>query len=204
MEQIFGPDWELPFRNCPSRLRFELGGEELPCVEAPVPRFVQALLRARTIFNSVFAGSTSLFAIVCFHKDTALDFFAPVENGFVALSRIGFTAEFLTEWNARLEPRDEEQDPQDFLWRAFDVAANDASCDALLWSSISYEMSIEPKVPAIVYFIDFENEILLHVYDDRGMDVSALSQSTLQQCYTEFDPWLLDYDRPRMATAFAG
>ena len=74
--------------------------------------------------------------------------------------------------------------------------------DTLLWASIAYEMPIAPKAPVLSWLADFDAGVMLHVYDDRGMDVRALHRSTIEQIYRQFDAWLLDYDRPRMAVAF--
>jgi len=76
-----------------------------------------------------------------------------------------------------------EQRAEDFIWRAFDVTSDIASQDALLWSSLAYEMPIEPKSPVVSHFLDLERGILLHVYDDRGMDVSALTAAPLLPLY---------------------
>lgn len=55
----------------------------------------------------------------------------------------------------------------------------------------------------VSYLADLERGILLHVYDDRGMDVSALTAAPLLPFYERFDAWLLDSDRERMKAAFA-
>ena len=90
----------------------------------------------------------------------------------------------------------------DFIWRSFDVTSDTASQDALLWCSIAYEMPISPKAPIISFLADFTQGLLLHVYDDRGMDVTSLEAAALLSIYEAFDPWLLDYDRDRMKSAF--
>ncbi len=59
-----------------------------------------------------------------------------------------------------------------------------------------------PKAPVVSYFVDFDAGLLLHVYDDRGMDVHARDRKTIEPLYYEFDEWLLDYDRPRMNAIF--
>ncbi len=203
MDITFDATWESAFKGSPYWLRFELGGEVLGCADAPVPRFVQALTRARIIRDAVFADTDRLWALVATDADPSRDFFAPVPDGFEAISNFGFQGSAIAEWRGRLNPDEPEQREQDFIWRAFDVTSDIASQDALLWSSIAYEMPIEPKSPVVSHLADFERGILLHVYDDRGMDVLALKPASLLPIYKEFDAWLLDYDRERMAAAFA-
>jgi len=165
---------------------------------------VQALTRSRTIRDAVFNDASRLWAVVASEADPSKDFYAPVPDGFAALSACGFRANAIAEWRARLDPEEPEQREEDFIWRAFDVTSDIASQDALLWSSLSYEMPIEPRLPAVSHFADLERGILLHVYDDRGMDVTALTAAPLLPLYKQFDGWLLDYDQERMAAAFAG
>jgi hypothetical protein len=204
MNFTFDATWDSAFRNTPYSLRFELGGEDFGCIDAPVPRFVQALTRSRAISDAVFADSSQLWAIVASEADPSKDFLAPMPNGFEALSDFGLRGNAVAEWRARLDPNEPEQREEDFIWRAFNVTSDIATRDVLLWCSLAYEMPIKPKAPVVSYLADLERAILLHVYDDRGMDVSALEPSHLLPFYKRFGHWLLDYDRDRMRAAFAG
>lgn len=203
MSFTFDATWDSAFRATPYRLRFELGGEDFGCTNAPVPRFIQALTRSRAISDAIFADSSRLWAIVASEADPSNDFRAPMPDAFAALSSFGLRGKAIAEWRARLDPNEPEQSEEDFIWRAFDVTSDIATRDVLLWCSLAYEMPIEPNAPVISYLADLERGLLLHVYDDRGMDVSALAASPLLPCYKKFDHWLLDYDRDRMKVAFA-
>ena len=72
----------------------------------------------------------------------------------------------------------------------------------LIWCAISYEMAIAPKAPVLSFLADLERGILMHVYDDRGMDVTALDRQPLLPVYRDREEWLLAYDRSRMDEAF--
>ncbi len=74
--------------------------------------------------------------------------------------------------------------------------------DALLWTSIAEEMAISPHAPVMSWLIDFDTMIVLHVYDDRGMDVRALDRDSIAPLYQEFGAWLLEPERSRMAAVF--
>lgn len=203
MEFTFGKAWDRAFKGSPYWLRFELGGEAFGCADAPVPRFVQALGRSRAIRDAVFADTLRLWAVVASKADPSQDFFAPSSDGFEALSSFGFKGNAISEWRAKLNPDEPEQREEDFVWRVFDVTSDIASQDALLWSSLAYEMPIEPKSPVVSYLLDLKRGILLHVYDDRGMEVVALAAAPLLPFYNKFDAWLLDYDREHMRATFA-
>ena len=202
MDVKFDASWDAAFRQSPFSLRFELGGEAFSNADAPVPRFVQALTRARAIRDALFSESSQIIAVAACSPETVVDFFAPCDDGFAALSALGLRSSAIQEWKAPLDPHDMEDGDLDFIWRSFDVTSDTASQDALLWCSITYEMPISPKAPVISFLGDFTKGLLLHVYDDRGMDVTALEAAARLSIYEAFDPWLLDYDRDRMKSAF--
>jgi hypothetical protein len=91
-------------------------------------------------------------------------------------------------------------DPEiaEFSWRAFDLTGERAQRDALIWNSIIYEMPIRPRAPVDSFLVDYERGLMLHIYDDRGLDVFATDPMTVLSVYQEFNDWLLDYDRPRI------
>jgi hypothetical protein len=60
-----------------------------------------------------------------------------------------------------------------------------------------------PQAPALSKLVDVERCVTVYAYDDRGMDITALSPDPIAELHTRFDTWLLDYDRPRMSEAFA-
>jgi hypothetical protein len=180
----------------PFRLRFELGGKCFSNVNQVVPRFIQAFDRARHVAEAVFADS-AIVAVVGASVPPHKTPFAPDGDGFRALLDVGFSAPTMGQWRAPRYRGDGE-----LSWRCFNLAADRLHRDTLLWCSVSAEMAIRPKVPVTIYLIEPTRRIMLHVYDDRGMDVSALLPGALLGTYVAFDRWLLDYDRPRMAKLF--
>ncbi|MEN7535827.1 DUF3885 domain-containing protein [Aurantiacibacter flavus] len=77
------------------------------------------------------------------------------------------------------------------------------SVSACLLSALGGDCSmLVSPLPASPYLIDWQREIIVFPYDDRGMDVVATSRATLQSSYDLFRDWLLDHDRPRMDRTF--
>jgi hypothetical protein len=63
-----------------------------------------------------------------------------------------------------------------------------------------------PRRPATsdrVYFVNRTRNVILHMYDDRGLDLVASKRSDLQAIYDTHKQWILDYDRKRIAEKFA-
>jgi hypothetical protein len=55
-----------------------------------------------------------------------------------------------------------------------------------------------PRVPRVnteVFFINLDKKLVYNMYDDRGLDIVAKDMETLRPLYTEFNSWILDYDR---------
>jgi hypothetical protein len=196
---VDGEHWDKETRRLvesPFRLRFELGGEDLSHEGQSVPRFIRAFDRARQVADAVFAESL-IGAVVGCSLPQNKKLFPPEGDGFRALGDVGFDAVTSAEWRA---PRYKADGA--CCWRYFEIGADRLQRDILLWCSVGAEMAVRPRVPLTIYLIDPARRIMMHVYDDRGMDVSAVLPNVLTPAYVAFDHWLLAYDRPRMAQVF--
>ena len=59
-----------------------------------------------------------------------------------------------------------------------------------------------PKVASGVYVIDPRSKIIMHMYDDRGLDVIATDLNTLRPLFETFRVWILDNQRHRIESRF--
>jgi hypothetical protein len=59
-----------------------------------------------------------------------------------------------------------------------------------------------PAIGGRVYFFNMRSNVIMHMYDDRGLDVIATNRDALRCLYHEFNPWILDYDRARIDQTF--
>ena len=62
--------------------------------------------------------------------------------------------------------------------------------------------SRQPRTADYIYFINRTRNIVLHMYDDRGMDLIAPKAGDLQPIYDAYKGWILDYDRARIEQIF--
>lgn len=60
-----------------------------------------------------------------------------------------------------------------------------------------------PAISSRVYLINPLSNIILHMYDDRGLDLIGSSKSGLSAIYRNFNAWILDYDRDRIDRIFS-
>jgi hypothetical protein len=60
-----------------------------------------------------------------------------------------------------------------------------------------------PAISSRVYWINRSSDIILHMYDDRGLDLIGRTKDMLGRLYRDFNPWILDYDRARINQTFS-
>lgn len=200
-EQLWSSLWATRFNREDVRLRFELGGEVFSNTVQQVPRFLQAHQRASAVADALFRRNC--VGVVAWNGLIPNSASLPdeVQDGFVTLQSTGFQAPQISEWQAIVYP---DSDDEARLWtlRSFDLGQDKVARDTLLWHAIAAEMPIYPSAPVEAFLIDPGSALLLHVYDDRGMDVIACDPAQLDDLYSTFADWLLDYDRERMTKLF--
>lgn len=64
------------------------------------------------------------------------------------------------------------------------------------------EHALVPAISSRVYFLNPEKHVIMHMYDDRGLDVIALDPDVLRGLYEGFSSWILEYDRIRIDGVF--
>ncbi|MFP3382337.1 DUF3885 domain-containing protein [Tritonibacter sp. SIMBA_163] len=74
----------------------------------------------------------------------------------------------------------------------------------MLWLTLGAEMGVRPTVSADIYVVDFARGLVLHPYDDRGMDVAGTQKGTLVPLYQEYHDWLQTFRIDEMRAAFEG
>ena len=107
-------------------------------------------------------------------------------------------------WVEKLERDHEDPDAEDEAWVhcAFELPAS--KLQSLLWCALTADFaSLRPRPGCRVYLIHRDKGIVVHPYDDRGMDVIGRGASTLKALYVKHHDWLLDYDMDAMNQTFS-
>ncbi len=189
------------FYEADNALRFELEGD---AKNGPI-RLLHAMDRARVIADEIFASSTTLTAVVSHYggkKRTRRDVVV-----FEDLSEVGFHNSFE---GPDCVPENDEDHISAFgedlyrYWYAADFSKSREAITALLWAAFAKERAISPKVRRLdnIYIADFTRRIVIHPYDDRGLDVVAAEHEVLTPLYERLGDWLLPYDREVMDAKF--
>jgi hypothetical protein len=198
----FGPDWQRELWASPYRLRFELnqGGR-------PVNTFTSSYDRARCLARAALP-SEQVMAVIAAYPDPSRELGAKWRGwarrkAYDVLKEMGVpTTASEATWMGHTylhQVDDAEADP----WEHRAVSVTWDQADILLWSQIAHDMAVTPQAPVLCKLVDVERGVTVYAYDDRGMDITALSPGPIAELYSRFDAWLLDYDRPRMSEAFA-
>lgn len=188
--RIFGRDafsFALFYSNEPA-LRFELalGGSS-------IERFTQAFSRARELTDAALRDATSLVLVASYFGSGRPVRHLPV---FRSLRECGIQLSHPRAcW---VEPYEDEGEQRTFI--AF--AVERSALVGILWGALATSLGIQPRLLCHVYIADLENGILVHPYDDRGMDVIGPNRQRLSDLFHRFPEYLLDYDRDRMEAFF--
>lgn len=105
-----------------------------------------------------------------------------------------------------LEAEDQADDGKEGIYWvscAFEVPT--AKLQNLLWSAITSDFgsSLRPNPRCRVYLFNRNKGIVVHPYDDRGMDIISRRTSALTGLYERHHDLLLDYDIEAMRQTFA-
>lgn len=194
LHAAFGPDaFALPlFYGTAPALRFELsrGGTLLD-------QFEQAWDRAREIVDYAFGDAGELIVVISAFADGPrmpyLDIFRSLRRLRVEMQRPR------ASWT---EPYHDPhvEGPDTLAYVAFPCGRD--ALRPLLWGALATWLGIRPHLVGNLYLASPERGIVVHPYDDRGMDVAGPNHALLADLYARFNGYLLDYDRDRMRAFF--
>lgn len=96
----------------------------------------------------------------------------------------------------------ESSDERYWINMAFELPL--AKLQNLLWCALAGDFGqLHPNPHCLVYLLNIEKEIIIHPYDDRGMDIIGGKFSELKDLYKKYNCWLLGYDLEVMNATFS-
>ncbi len=164
--------------NC---LRFELSEGN---GEGYVNMFTTALNKGTKIFETVFESTEELSVCLAFPGDSYLSNFSVFKQLKKLQIEIPKNAHTLKEW------------VDDDVWHRNYIffKTNKSQLQKLLFGKLGAELGIKPSFWFDLYVYDIDLMVLLHPYDDRGMDVVGTNKFMLKRLYKQYNDWLLKYD----------
>jgi hypothetical protein len=176
------------FYNYENSLRFELSTSG-----SALDMFLQAFSKANEIVDDTLAEADDLYACVgCYCSGSNFC----VRSTLLSISELGVKLPSGREYWVVPEP-DEEDYFRAFL--LFPIGRDDVR--RLIWGAVASDLGIRPVLNGWVYLYSLTRKVLIHPYDDRGMDVVG-DRDRLRGMYRKYNDWLSDYDRESMNASF--
>ena len=194
------------FYRWPIGIRFELGKEELGSTYDEV-----ALRRACTLYEAVFRPSDLAFIVsglvryVTLSKDAIRSRSSRYRRHRPTVFQLSRRYSLGLRGSAGRERLVTEEDDlrEITTFRRTEIAARGINYQFILKAKVNADhYTRRPSTDDRIYFVNRTRNIILHMYDDRGMDLVAPSRSDLQAIYDEHKNWILDYDSERIVETF--
>ena len=203
MAIILGAEWQRDLWASKYRLRYELSGGG-----AHVSMFTKAYDRARALARAALPGDELVGIIAAYpapKKEVGARWRGWMKGtAFEILHEMGVSTDReIASWGGYWWAQ-EEDDPEAEPWVQRAVRLTWDQADILLWNQVAHDIGVTPQAPVLSKLANLESGVCVYAYDDRGMDITALTREPLADLHVPFDGWLLDFDRPRIAAAFKG
>lgn len=201
---------EIPlFYNNEFGLRFEIGPPEIAvwkdCERRILNKmyFDTALERASNIFEQVFATDDEISIVyqVFLNRRNKIR-----KKNFIfkQISKIEQRNIIITKYRS-LDT--ENFDCVSYHWNKAiisELKTKDVNIRNLLLGLINTDFSMnQPAIRGQCFFINHTKDIVLNLYDDRGMDIVALEKRALEDLYISHSECVLEYDRERIDKIFS-
>jgi hypothetical protein len=194
---VGAPYRDALFYAFPGGLRFELSEG---C--SPLDMALTALRKATVICDDVFGKEESILVhLVAFVPASPFG----LRNNLRELKTAGILIPKVRDfWLEEEVPTEEDDDTVYWVNCAFEVPA--VKVQNLLWCAFTTDFgsSLGPNPHCRVYLLNPKKGVVVHPYDDRGMDVISLQSSALAGLYERHYDLLLNYDMGAMRNTFSG
>ena len=179
------------FYNFPIGIRFEIGMGSYK-EESYVSN---AVYRASAIFNELFNKNDTVFVVINSFEDSPND----LADSDISIVR-PLISQIQEECKFTFTSSDNEFSCDRYILKAniSDIQIK-RLIEEIVWSDIDGRNSLQTSV----HLINLRNNIIYHLYDDRGLDVISSEKEYLKDVYTKFNDWILDYDRKKIDSIFA-
>lgn len=176
------------FYNAPIGIRFEIGGEDDVYIKKgmtrklhPNPKYVnKAVERASRIFDALPRKDWILRIDLSDERE--------IKKILKVLQLVSSHEKVLNKY----EEDGEKMTHCELYWSLNDI---DWSAETIIREIIVADIGGLNCLASAVYLLHPNENILYHLYDDRGLDVVAKDKRMLYPLYETFNDWILDYDR---------
>lgn len=176
------------FYNAPIGIRFEIGGEDDVYIKKgmlrklhPNRKYVnKAVERASRIFDALPKKDWILRIDLCDERE--------IKKILKVLQLVSSHEKVLNKY----EEDGEKMTHCELYWSLNDI---DWSPETIIREIILADIGGLNCLVSAVYLLHPNENVLYHLYDDRGLDLVAKDKRSLYPLYERFNDWILDYDR---------
>ncbi len=185
-------------------IRFELGDPEISSVQDPqyIPQvYDRALELYRALHHQdddLFVVTTAYFAHVPKHQAKKLNLYKRYIKDKQILKKLRL--EVVPDIG--VDPGEVPDPKKDTYIYWIKCKSHEVNSYQIIKAICNHEVGLKPRIWQRVYFINIKNKTIFHIYDDRGCDVISASKNSLAQLYTNYNDWILDYDREMIDQVF--
>ncbi len=158
------------------------------------PLYIEYCINKTTKIISSLKDSPNILAILLYYIDEK-ELEKDIKN-ILSITDLPYPAEIDKR---KITFDDEDCDTALLLW---DLEKTNFSKEALLKEIIISDLGGEHLFTASVFWLWSNNKIMFHLYDDRGADLVASKKSAIEDIYTKFNKWILEYDREKIKSVF--
>ena len=195
------------FFNCPVGLRFEIGPDEIEVwKDSKVYRYNEeyfdvSLKQAISIFESVFSSKDNIEIIYQQYSDGR----QKIRKGSFIFKQVNSAS---LNSIIKSDVRDiYELDYKSECWKRVSISGlsiEDINYKNILLSLINTDFGDRnPSMLGECFFINHSKDIILNLYDNRGMDVISSKKEALMPLYKSHNDWLLNCNREKMDSVFS-
>ena len=178
-----------------AHLRLELAGSG-----TSLERFSRAFDRVRTLADDLYGADEHLYAVIrMFPRELPGGKRNPKLAVQRALAQVGF--EGIPEL-ARRRRRWPWKDSGLHTERLYALPPSSPALLGLLWAVCADELGVTPQCSLNLYLIDRGLTVLMHPYDDRGVDIVSPDVERLRPLWRQRHAWMLAYNLPEMTATF--
>jgi len=151
-----------------------------------IQMFLESFERFKAILNCLYPKKAKFVVATCFYEPKKL--VRKLPDGLKKLRQQDFN---LPKQYQRLVSYDADWETYVYVY-LFEIDIWSPEFNIIVWNILGGDLGIEPSCEISSYFFDLENQILIHPYDDRGVDIVAKKKGSLSQINKKFKKYKME------------
>ncbi len=199
----FSQDYKIAFPltfNCKIGIRFDLQNKPQSTVNSGDDLYFQhSMNRAVRIFESTFEPQDQIFLIIISFKRKR----NKIRRSNFIFKQIEHLKSTNISYKRIKDPYNEGEKYLTYNQALISCVVSSVNYREILSGIINSDFGLrKPNVGEIVLFINERTQTILHVYDDRGLDIISAEKESLWPIFTKHKDWVLDIDFEEIAKLF--